>query len=83
MILMALFDGKCETHLLHKAKGLVQKENPYGRAMAIAKFIYLVRSVLNLSGYHQLQKGDEANTEGHVARKGGCTLKKSHAIIST
>jgi hypothetical protein len=34
MMLTMLFDGKCQTYLLHKAKGLVQRENPYHRVSA-------------------------------------------------
>jgi hypothetical protein len=76
MMLTALFDGKCQTYLLDKAKGLVQRENPYCRAMTIAKVIDLGGSVLNLSGYDQLRKGVEGNTERYIARTGGWVASK-------
>jgi hypothetical protein len=76
MMLTTLFDGKCRTYLLHKAKGLVQRENPYRRAMTIAKVIDLGGSVLNLSGYDQLRKGVEGNIEGHIERNGGWLASK-------
>jgi hypothetical protein len=76
MMLTTLFDGKCRTYLLHKSKGLVQRENPYRRAMTIAKVIDLGGSVLNLSGYDQLRKGVEGNMEGHIARNGGWLASK-------
>jgi hypothetical protein len=80
MMLTTLFDGKCRTYLLHKAKGLVQRENPYRRAMIIAKVIDLGGSVLNLSGYDQLRKGVEGDAQGSIVRKGGWLASKYYVM---
>jgi hypothetical protein len=66
-----VYFGECSTYLLDKAKGFIQRENPYRRAIEIAKVIDLSGSVLNLSGYDTLRRGIEADENGKIKRMGG------------
>jgi hypothetical protein len=66
-----VYNGKCSTYLLDKAKGIIQRENPYRRAIEIANVIDLSGSVLNLSGYDNLRRGMEAEENGKIDRMGG------------
>jgi hypothetical protein len=66
-----VYNGACSTYLLEKAKGIIQRENPYHGAMEIAKIIDLSGSVLNLSGYATLRRGMEADGTGKIDRMGG------------
>jgi hypothetical protein len=71
-----VFNGECATYLLDKATGIIQRENPYRRAIEIAKVIDLSGSVLNLSGYDTLRLGMEADENGRVKRMGGYLTSK-------
>jgi hypothetical protein len=53
------YNGDCSTYLLEKAKGVIQRENPYCHAIETAEVIDLSGSVLNLSGYDTLCRGME------------------------
>jgi hypothetical protein len=66
-----VYNGECQTYLLDKAKGIIQRENPYRRAIEIAKVIDLSGSVMNLSGYDNLRRGMEADENGKIDRMGG------------
>jgi hypothetical protein len=72
-----VYNGECSTYLLDKAKGIIQRENPYQRAIKIAKVIDLSGSVLNLSGYDTLRRGmEEKNKDGNIERMGGWLTSK-------
>jgi hypothetical protein len=59
----SVYNGECSAYLLNKATGIIQRENPYHRAIEIAKVIDLLGSILNLSGYDTLRRGMEAETD--------------------
>jgi hypothetical protein len=52
-----VYNGQCKNYLLDKAKGIIQREIPYRRAIEIAKIIDLSSSVLNLSECNTLCRG--------------------------
>jgi hypothetical protein len=79
-VLNDVFDGKCLPYLLKKTEGLVQRKNPYRRAMQIARILDLSGSVLNLSGYNALRKGMEADVDGRIVRNGGWLVSKYHVM---
>jgi hypothetical protein len=56
-ILTDVFDGKCLAYLMDRTFRQIQGENPYRRAIEIAKIIDLSGSLTNLSGYHTLRRG--------------------------
>jgi hypothetical protein len=66
-----VFGGECKTYLLDKAKGIIQRENPYRHAIETAKVIELSGSLLNLSGYNTLCRGMEADEHGKIDRMSG------------
>jgi hypothetical protein len=71
-----VYNGECSTYLLDKAKGIIQRENPYRCAIETAKLIDLSGSVLNLSGYDTLRRGMEADEHGKIKRMGGWLASK-------
>jgi hypothetical protein len=72
----SVYNGQCSTYLLDKATGVIQSENPYHRAIEIAKVIDLSGSILNLSGYDTLRRGMEADENGRIKRMGGLLTSK-------
>jgi hypothetical protein len=80
LMLSTMFDGKCRAYLLHKAKGVIQRKNPYRSAMNIARTIDLSGSLLNLSGFNALRKGVEGDEKGLIRRNGGWLTSKYHVM---
>ena len=72
----SVYNGECSAYLLDKATGIIQRENPYRRAIEIAKIIDLSGSILNLSGYNTLRLGMESDDMGRVKRMGGLLASK-------
>jgi hypothetical protein len=66
-----VYNGECSTYLLDKAKGIIQRENPYHCAIKIGKVIDLSVSVLNLSGFDSLRRGMKADENHKINRMGG------------
>ena len=79
-VLEEVFEGQCKTYLMKKTEGLVQRKNPYRRAMKIARILDLSGSVLNLSGYDALRKGIEGDVDGRIERNGGWLVSKYHIM---
>jgi hypothetical protein len=81
-VLGQCFDGACRAYLMDRTLRPIQCENPYRRAIQIAKIIDLSGSLLNLSGYNALRKGMEGDDEGKVERNGGWLASKYHVMKS-
>ncbi len=81
-VLSQCFDGACRTYLMDRTRRHIQSENPYRRAIQIAKIIDLSGSLLNLSGYDALRKGMEGDNDGKVERNGGWLASKYHVMKS-
>jgi hypothetical protein len=79
-ILTTVFDGKCLSYLVDRTFRRIQGENPYRRAIEIAKIIDLSGSLINLSGYDTLRKGVEGDAAGKVERNGGWLASKYHVM---
>jgi hypothetical protein len=79
-ILTDVFDGKCLAYLMDRTFSQIQGENPYRRAIEIAKIIDLSGSLINLSGYDTLRRGVEGNEFGKVERNGGWLASKYHVM---
>jgi hypothetical protein len=60
----------------------IQCENPYCRAIQIAKIIDLSGGLCNQSGYNTLRKGMEGDKDGQVERNGGWLALKYHVMKS-
>jgi hypothetical protein len=72
----SVYNGDCSTYLLDKAKGIIERENPFSPGIEIAKIIDLSGSVLNLSGYGTLRLGMEADEDGKIKQNGGWLVSK-------
>jgi hypothetical protein len=81
-VLEQCFDGACRAYLMDRTRRPIQCENPYRRAIQIAKIIDLSGSLLNLSGYNALRLGMEGDDEGKVERNGGWLASKYHVMKS-
>jgi hypothetical protein len=79
-ILTTVFDGQCLPYLMDRTFRMIQGENPYRRAIEIAKIIDLSGSLINLSAYDTLRKGIEGDASGKVERNGGWLASKYHVM---
>jgi hypothetical protein len=82
-VLEQCFDGACRAYLMDRNTGPIKSENPYRRAIQIAKIIDLSGSLLNLSGYNALRKGMEGDQEGKIERNGGWLLASKYHVMKS
>jgi hypothetical protein len=75
-MLSDVYNSQCLPYLVVRTQGLVQRKNPYQRAMQIARSIDLSGLVLNLSSYDALRKGMEMDADGKIETNGGWLVSK-------